>query len=149
MVRHRLSTIINIANLHLWTTQMHNAKCEWTVRHTARRQMVTKKLPWNFLGLPGSFPSLWLAFLFRRNFSWLAECHAFCPILWANACKLDLGLLLLGSNSSWILDKFFFCLRVLHFWKGIFNIWSIKCRLITKLITDLVSKLRDESNEPN
>ena len=43
-------------------------------------------------------------------------------------------------------------LYILHFLRvchRIFNIWSIKCRLSTKLITDLVCKLRDESNELN
>ena len=38
---------------------------------------------------------------------------------------------------------------ILNFWKRIFYIWNIKCRLITKLITDHVCKLRDESNETN
>ena len=38
---------------------------------------------------------------------------------------------------------------ILDFCKEIFNIWSIKCRLITKLITDLVCKLRNEFNENN
>jgi len=45
------------------------------------------------------------------------------------------------------LDHFVFCF--FRFWKRIFNIWSIKYRLIIKLITDLVCKLRDESNKPN
>ena len=46
-------------------------------------------------------------------------------------------------------EALFRSLCSLYFWKKIFNIWSIKYRLITKLITDLVCKLRDESNEPN
>ena len=43
------------------------------------------------------------------------------------------------------------CLVVLRkiFEKTFFYIWSIKHKLITKIIIELVCKSRDESNEPN
>ena len=56
-----------------------------------------------------------------------------------------------GQKKLWALrvclHHFAFCVFI--FCQKIFNIWSIKYRLITKLITDLVCKLRDESNKPN
>ena len=60
------------------------------------------------------------------------------------ACSNDSSLLIKSSHFS----ASFSCpckvvkMESLH-------IWSIKYRLITKLITKLVCKLRDESNEPN
>ena len=50
-----------------------------------------------------------------------------------------------NSNTQGVFSSFY----ILCFCKRIFNIWSIKYRLITKLITDLICKLRDESNKPN
>jgi len=41
------------------------------------------------------------------------------------------------------------CIFYVCIFEKIFNIWSIKCKLIIKLITDLVCKPRDESNESN
>ena len=61
-----------------------------------------------------------------------------------------------GERGGWVgveSHAVVFFLRLVHpFWifgRESFNISSIKCRLITKLIIDLVCKLRDESSEPN
>ena len=44
---------------------------------------------------------------------------------------------LVTDSTKHYSSSLFRSLSILDFWKRIFNIWSIKCRLITKLITDL------------
>ena len=52
----------------------------------------------------------------------------------------------LGDQHT--IQALFSCVRKVFEMESL-HIWSIKYRIITKLITELVCKLRDESNESN
>ena len=80
-------------------------------------------------------------FLLASTTIWVASCASLHVHLYSPGGVKNFGCLSQAISSV--------CLVHFAFFKRIFNIWSTKYRLIAKLITDLVCKLRDESNEPN